>query len=458
MKSVIFSLLAFMCFFSFCKTSRFTDAPKPPEQYNPAPEPPLVSTIAVPVSIALSDLVNSLNARLSGKALYEDYSYDDNGNDELMLNAWKSRDITLSLSGNTLRYRVPLKLWMKKKLPISAAEAEGELALSFKTTFGINADWSISTQTEVEYHEWLTRPVLKTGLGDIGIETLSNLVLNRSKKTLAQALDRVVSQQLSLRPYVQELWNALQDPNLVSADYKMWVKTTPLSIGMTPIYTDLNTIRAKIAVECLNDVSFGDKPAFRENSTLPNLTLLNEAPDEFQMRFATDVPFPEAERLARNIMVGQEFASGNKKVRVEDIKLWGNNDRLVANAKLSGAFNGSIYFIGKPVYNPMKNQIEVADLDFHVDTRNFLHKTAAWIFQGTIKKQMAAAMSFPLEENISELKKSVQATLDRYELQPGVILTGTLDSIRVEDTHVTPTSLRVDLFSKGKVSVDVKGL
>jgi len=453
-------LLTALLAFPYCKSNKYTSAPKPEEQYNPVVETPLVSTLTIPVNISTTDLANNLNARLSGKALYEDYSYEDNGGDGLMMNAWKSRDITLNFSGQTIKYYVPLKLWMKKSLLVSEAEAEGELALSFKTTFNIREDWSLNTTTEVEYFEWLSKPVLKTGLGNINIEALANLVLNRSKKELSKSIDRVVSQQLSLRPYVQEAWTALQEPTLLSEEYKMWVKTTPTGISMTPITTGWNSIQTKIAVECLNDVSFGEKPAFRENSNLPNLRYIgyDDTPDEFQVRIATDVPFAEAERLAKNIMVGQIFESGKNKVRVEDIQLWGNNDRVVVNSKLSGTFNGNIYFIGRPVFNPAKNQIEVADLDFHVDTKGFLLKSASWLFQGPIKKRMRDAMTFPMEENIRELRTQVQNSLNYYELQPGVVLTGTVDSVTVEDTRVTPTSIRVNLFSKGKVNVDVKGL
>ncbi len=444
--------------FAFCKSNQgLTDAPKPAENYLPAAEPPLVSTITIPVSVSVNDLVNSLNARLSGP-LYEDYSYTDNGNDGLMLNVWKSQNVTLFLSGNTVKYRVPVKLWMKKDLLVADAEAEAELALNMRTTFSIREDWSLATATEVEYHEWLSKPKLKTGLGDISIETLANIALNRSKKTLSQTLDRYVGQQLTLKPYVQEVWTALQEPILLDSMYRMWVKTTPTGISMTPISTFNDVIRAKIAVECLNDVTFGEKPGFRENSNLPGLRYIDDAPDEFQIRVATDVPFPEAERFAKTSMIGQEFASGKNKVRVEDVQLWGNNDRLVVNAKLSGSFNGNIYFIGRPEFNPQKNQIEVKDLDFHVDTRSFLMRTASWLFQGTIKNQMKKAMIFPLAENIKLLKASVQESLNHYELQPGVILTGTVDSVTVENTRITPASIRVNLFSKGKLNVDVKGL
>lgn len=450
--------LTTMLLLSFCGTSKFTDAPKPPENYDPWQEEPLVSTLTIPISISVNDLINSLNARLSGKALYEDLSFTDNGNDGLMLNAWKSKDITLSLSGNTLKYRVPVKLWMKKDLLITDAEAEAELALNMKTTFSIKEDWSIGTLTEVEFHEWLSKPKLKTGIGDISIETIANLALNRSKKSLSQTLDRFVSQQLTLKPYLEEAWTALQNPILLDPEYRMWVKTTPTGIAMTPITTYNEVIRAKIAVECLNDVTFGEKPTFRPNANVPNLRYIDDAPEEFQVRVAADVPFPEAQRLAKNTMVGQVFESGNKKVKVEDIQLWGNNDKLVVNSRLSGSFNGNIYFIGRPEFNQQKNQIEVKDLDFHVDTRNFLHRSAAWLFQGTIKNQMKKAMVFPLEENIKSVKASAQQSLAHYELAPGTVLTGTLDSLTVENTKITPTSIRVNLFSKGKVNVDVKGL
>ncbi|MBK6931088.1 MAG: DUF4403 family protein [Saprospirales bacterium] len=446
-----------MGFFSFCSTSKFTNAPKPGEQYLAVEEQPLVSTLTIPVHISVNDLTNSLNTRLQG-VLYEDYSYADNGGDDLMLKLTKAQPVTLFLSGSTFKYRVPLKIWAKQRLFIGAAEVEGDLAISFKTTFSLQPDWSIRTQTTVEYHEWLSKPVLKTGLGDINIESLANLALNRSKSTLSQTLDRLVGQQFSLKPYVEEAWTALQEPVLLDAQYRMWIKTTPLSIGMTPLQTDWSAIQAKIAVECHNDVTFGDRPAFRANSALPNLRYITNAPDEFQVRIATDVPFPEAQRLAQGMMVGQVLESGKKKVTVEDILLWGNNDRVVVNARLSGSFNGNIYFIGRPVFRPEQNRIEVADLDFHTDTRNFLLKSAAWIFSGAIKRRMQDAMVFPLEEDIAALKSSVQATLNHYEIQPGVVLTGTVDSISVEQTRVTTSGIRVDLFSKGKVMVAVKGL
>jgi len=458
MTRILFALFLTMSFFQICKSQEATSAPRPAEVYNKVDEKPVVSVLTIPVNVSLEDLTRSLNAQIPS-VLYEDYSYTDNYNDGLMLKAMKSRDVSLSFSNNAVKYKVPIKLWIKKDLMVTDAEAEGELSLSFKTTYAINPDWTVRTNTEVEYHEWLTKPVLKTGLGDISIETLANLALNRSKKTLTQTLDRYVAQQLNLKPYVEAVWTAIQEPVLLDEQYQMWVKTTPMSIGMSPVVSDWNSIKTKIAVECLNDVSFGRKPGFRENSILPDLKQVNaNIPDDFMIRVTTDVPFPEAERLAKMTMVGQEFTSGKNKVRVEDIQLWGNNDKVVVKTLLSGAFKGDIYFIGRPEVNMELRQIEIKDLDYHVDTKNFLTRSASWMFQGPIKNQMAKAMVFPLDENLRDLRQSVQESLTNYQIQPGITLNGTIDSIAVENTTVTPTSIRVFLFSHGKVRVDVKGL
>lgn len=446
-------------FFAQCAGPKITNAPKPQESYNKYEDTPLLSYLTIPVLITVDDLVNSLNKSTSGEALYEDFAFDDNNNDGLMLSIWKSQRISLSFQGNNIKYRIPLKIWVKKELLFgAAAEAEGELALNFKTTYRLNSDWTIGTQTEVEWHEWLARPVLKTGLGSISVETIANVALNRSKRAIAQALDEYVSEEINLRPYVQSAWNAIQDPVLLDEQYQMWTKTTPLSISMTPIQTVGNAIQAKIAIECMNDVTFGKEPGFRANTVLPELTLIDDVPDEFTMQFAAEVPFPEAERLARAAMAGQTFESGKKNVKIEDVRLWGSDDRVVVNTRLSGSFNGEIYFIGKPEFNAMDNSLEVKDLDFHVDTKNTLLRSASWLFKGPIRKKMAAAMTFPLAENIGAVRSSAQESLTNYEIQPGILLNGKLDSVGVQRVRVTPAGIRADLFSKGKVGVDVKGL
>jgi Domain of unknown function (DUF4403) len=431
-----------------------SDAPKPPENYDPIGEKPLVSTINIPVNISRFELENAINKQLFD-LIYEDANLDDDG---LAMRAWKIAPITMTLTGNEIKYRVPVNIWVKKSLTLTSAEVDGDIALNFKTIFNIKEDWSLETWTNIETYEWLKAPKLKTSLWDIPVENLANLILNKSKSTLTASIDKLVREQMSLRPAVQTAWDAMQTPSLMSEDYQMWVKTTPISMTMTPLRCENEVIKTNIGVEAISEVTVGKEPSFRQNSMLPPFRFTNFTKDNFAVQIQTDIPFGEAAAIARKLMVGQTFASAGKTVRVDDIEIYGQGDKLVTLTKLSGGFNGKIYFIGKPVFDSTANVIRMQDFDYQLDTKNFLFKSASWIFQGQIKKMMEKNLTFPLEENIKTLRATIGQTLENFEIKPGIILTGNLDDVRFDRTFLTKNSIRVDMSARGKLNLDVKGL
>ena len=71
---------------------------------------------------------------------------------------------------------------------------------------------------------------------------------------------------------------------------------------------------------------------------------------------------------------------------------------------------------------------------------------------------MRKAMVFPVKENIDFAKQTAQQTLSRYEIQPGIVLSGNVNDISVDDTKVTPQGILVYILTTGTVRVDVKGL
>lgn len=452
-----FPLLVGALMLADCSTSNRASAPHPGEQYRTLPADALVlSDITIPIALSVYDLLKALNERMQG-LLYEDNSFTDNGNDGLMLRLWRTRPFEMEVSSQSIRYRAPLKIWVKQQVFWGAVEAEGELQLGLKTNFRLLPDWSLHTQTTVEFYEWLSDPVLKTALGSVNIQPLANLMLAQSRTTLTQSLDRFISQQLSLRSYAQAAWEALQTPLLLDSAQQLWVKTTPISIGMTPLLAVGDELRAVITVECYSEAILGRRPNFRTNTNLPNLRLLSEVPNGFHLRLMAEVPFAEAERIARSMVVGQSFSSGKKQVTVQNLRLWGNGDRLVVNTRLTGAFNGDIYLIGKPIPNLNKNCIEVAELEFHAETRNLLHRTAAWLFSSAFRRRIGEALVFPLEEDFRAMRTSAQQVLEHYVIQPGIVLTGTVDTVAVERTLITPNGIRADLYSKGRLQINIRG-
>jgi hypothetical protein len=457
--SVIY-LIAFLLIWPFtaCKSQKSLEPSAPTEHYQDHDDVPLVSTIMIPIHITKWELNKLIDTKLAGP-LYEDYSYDDQGGDEMMMNLWKNGPVEVEVFSNVIKYKIPLKYWLKKKLLIGEAESEGAFEISFRTTYTLNSDWTIHTNTITEYHTWTKAPVIKTGWGDITIQWIANLLVNRSKAEISGEIDKIFKESLNLKAMVAETWLTLQSPTLISPEYQMWMKVTPQSIATTPLYSNGEAIVAKIGLNCVADVTFGEKPSFRKNQDLPNLEVAEYINDDaFQMRVLTDITYEEAERLANLTMKGYVIeATGGKKVTVEGIHLFGNGNELVVKTKLSGAFNGNIYFTGTPVYDTLTNAITLANFNYDLETRNFLHRTANWLFSGTIKKKMQESMSFPLEENIASLRTSVQGALSNFQITQGVMLRGQLKDVKVLDTKLMQNSIRVVLFCDGKVHVDVEG-
>jgi hypothetical protein len=455
------ALMLFSWPFFGCKAqqkSGATEPKAPAELYDPYIETPVTSTLTVPVRITKQELYRMIDARLTGP-IYEDYSYDDHGGDAMMMNLWKNGPVQVEVFSNVIKYKIPLKYWLKKKLYIGEAESEGALEIGFRTTYTLNKDWTLSTTTITEYHSWTKPPVIKTGWGDVTIEWIANMLVNRSKSEVATEIDKAVRENLNLRQSVMETWVALQSPTLMDSVYQMWLKVTPTAISMTPFYTDGEAIMAKIGVECVTDVTFGNEPRFRANHDLPDLNVVSSITDDaFQMRVITDMSFAEAERIAKMSMQGYVVEAGGKRIVVEDMHLFGNGEQMVIKTKLSGDFNGNIYFKGTPSYNADKVMIEMKDFDYDLETRNFLHRTASWLFSGPIRKKMEESMLFPLDENLWALRGSIQQTLNHYQIADGIVCRGTINTLKVDQTALTKGGFRIVLFADGKINVDVEGL
>ncbi|MCB9303934.1 MAG: DUF4403 family protein [Lewinellaceae bacterium] len=436
---------------SACKTSQPV---RPTEQYEALFEE-RSSTLNLPVDINVRDLEHSLNQQLQG-VLYEDKDIRDG--DKMMIRAEKREDIRLAVDSNLIKYRVPLSLWIKYDLGISKVEAEGEIALRFKTAFNLSRDWNITTLTEIEGYDWLQKPRLKMGMVNLPIGFIADLVLKNSKSVITRNVDQTIREQFNLREMVQDAWKQMFKPILVSEEYHTWLTVNPQLIGMTPLQMKGNKIAGTIFVESLPRVRIGQQPMEITPPPLPSLQIKEATGDDFNLHLNTEITFEEAERLAKSQMVGETFSQGKRSVSIEDIELYGQGNKIVVNTVLKGSYNGSIYLVGKPVYNPRRNTIDVESLDYTLDTRNFLVRSAGWLLKSTIKNKLEDNLNFLLDYNLKEMQAQFQEQLHNYKISENVTLDGELRELGIQNAYLSQESIIVDLALKGKLYISVRGL
>lgn len=448
--------LFFSVFISFfaCKTAQTQELTKPIEQYNPVIDEPEASKVSIPVRIEAFEIERSVNNRISG-VLYEDYDYSG---DNMMLKLMKSNYINVWFDGQNVFYRVPIGLWMKRNLTITEAEATGEIAIKFKTFFKLNSDWKLETYTNVEGYDWIQAPAVKMGI-DLPITSIANFVVEKYKGQLGGLIDQQVRQAFDFKTKIMNGWNVMQVPSLLSPEYKAWLKVTPKTISMTPFYTKDNVLSTTITADAISEILVGQKPAFRLNTTLPNYTTsYNYDQNDFIANVHTDMPYEEADSLVKIQLVGKEFVQAGKKIKVEDVHLYGQNDKMVIETKLIGDFNGNVFLTGTPKYDPLTRTIMLDGMDFELKTKNLLAKSANWLFHNGLVSLMEKNAKIPIGQNLDEMKEVISTSLKNYVITNGVSMQGSVDKLDIDKIYLTPNSIRIALNSNGKLNLLIKGL
>lgn len=461
MKSIS-NLLTFMLFCAFamlclafatgCKTAQ--QPARPMESYETQPEE-RSSTINIPVRITVSDLEQAVNKQLSG-VVYEDKTFDDG--DDLKVKATKRDRINIVIDSQLVKYRVPLSLQIQYNAGITVLEATGDIALHFKTQYTIRPDWNLETITSIEGYDWLQKPRVKMVGMNLPVGFIADMIMKNSKKTIAKAIDEEVGEQLRLDNIMKDAWRNMFNPVLVSPEYKAWLLVNPQRIGMAPLKMENNEITTTIVVESKPTVRIGEKPATPNLMPLPDFKYTKAVNDEFVVNLKTEISYREAEQMARKQLVGETFSQGKRSVKVEDVQLYGQDDQLIVNTRLSGAYNGSIYLTGKPVFHADRNIIDVQDLKFTLDTQNFLHRSAGWLLKSAINKKIQENLDFLLDYNLKDLQTQLQQQLADYQIAQGIRMKGQLSQLQLQNAFLTVDGFNVQLGLRGKVNVLVSEL
>jgi LEA14-like dessication related protein len=427
---------------------------RPTESYENLFETP-PSTISIPIDINVAELEAGLNRQLTG-ILYEDKDYNDG--DKMRVRAEKKDDIRLAVDSQAVKYRLPLKLWIKYDIGISKVEAEGDITIDFRTLIDIASDWEVKTTTQILNYEWTKKPRLKMGMVSLPVGFIANLALDNSQKVLTSSIDQLVKDNFNLKGQMEEAWSQMFKPMLVSEEYNTWLTINPSAIGMTPIKMGRGKISSTIFVEGNPKVKVGSVPEGVYPAPLPPLSIKETAADSFILHLKTKISYDEAERLAKQEVVGEKFTQGKRSVTIEDLEFFGQGNKIVVNTVLSGSYNGSIYMTGQPVYNTRKNTIDIEDLEYTLDTENFLFKSAGWLLKSAIKSKVQENLDFLLDYNLNDMKTQFQEQLKEYSVSEGVTVFGELQDINIRNAYLVGDGMIVDLGLLGKVNVKITGL
>ncbi|HYK57683.1 MAG TPA: DUF4403 family protein, partial [Flavisolibacter sp.] len=127
---------------------------------------------------------------------------------------------------------------------------------------------------------------------------------------------------------------------------------------------------------------------------------------------------------------------------------------LLIQVDFEGSFDGTIFFTGKPVYNAEKKSIEVQEMDYDLKTKNFLLKTAKWLFNKRIINELKKYTSFELASYYDTASVTLNDWLNR-EWTKGIKGSDSVNNLQLTAVHALPQHLLIRSNCVGNLSVMV---
>lgn len=445
-----------------CSTTQLTPE-KPAETYTTFNYEPVASTISLPVEMKVTALEALLNRQLTG-LIYEDKSLDDNDGDNIMVKAWKKDNIKLAFDKGQFVYKVPLKLWIKagwkfEQFGISLSdyrELNAEIALKFHSSVTVNKDWSVTTVTASDGYEWLSKPTLKIGPIDLPITFIADMIIKYNMATINTAIDDGLKQSLDLKTTAKQAWIELQKPMLLSEEYKLWLRISPKTVSAMPITGGQGLIKHTSSIQGVAEIFTGKQPPSRINSVLPDLVTTNKLSDEFLANVVSYIDYPYLDSVTHSMLANTSYTFGKRTITITGASVYGNENKMIIATDVTGSIKGKLYFAGQPAYRPSDSSIVLKDLQFSIQTKNILLKSASWLTNSGIEKLIEKNMSYPAGSYIRETYDMMAESLKRYELGEGFYLTGTLNGIEVQPPVLAPAGIIAPVSIKGKLSVKLE--
>lgn len=462
MKTTIAFTLIFCLFLLLisCGTTNKIEALKPAPSNNAAVVyKNKTSFVAMPVEITLKEIEYQLNKNLTG-LIYNDSVLSD---DKTEMKIWKTAPIKLTEKDGNIVSVIPMKIWAKFKYGTDFMGLNDTQEINLNGTITLNSkthltNWKLTTVSKLEDFEWSESPSILVAGKNVPITYIINPTLSIFKSKIAKKIDKAIDETCDFKPQVLAVLEKLSTPFLTSEQYETWFKMVPMELYVTEAKLSKSKITLNMGLKCNMQTMVGQEPKNGFDAAKIILKPVASIPENTTASVVAVSTYESASKIVTKNFQGQEFASGSRKITVQKVDLWQKDGKMIIALDLLGSINGTIYLSGIPNYNSITKEIYFDQMDYVLNTKGILTKSANWLLQGTILRKIQENCRYSIKGNLEEGKKSMNPYLSNYSPMKGVFVNGTLNDFEFEKIELTDKAIIAFITTSGKMSISIDGM
>ncbi|MFY7739873.1 MAG: DUF4403 family protein [Flavobacterium sp.] len=455
----LISLILLSILFSCSSTNKIATIKPEPSQNTPMAYKTTTSFVSMPMEVSLKEIENQLNKALTG-LIYEDNNLED---DKTEMKIWKTGTIKLIEKDGKIQSVLPLKIWSKIKYgtEFMGLNDTREIDLNGTITLLSTAklsNWKMNTSSVIEDFEWSESPTILVAGKKVPITYIINPTLSIFKSKVAKKIDDAIEKSCDFKPYVLNVLETLGTPFKTSEQYETWFKMNPIEVYVTDAQLQKSKIKMNLGLKCTMLTMVGQEPKNVFDKESVTFKPVATVPDKTTATVAAISTYESASRIITKNFQGKEFASGSRKITVQKVDLWSKDGKMIIALEMTGSINGSIYLSGIPNYNSVTKEIYFEQMDYVLNTKGLLTKTANWLLQGVILRKIQENCRYSIKENLDEGKKSLLPYLSNYSPMKGVFVNGTLNDFEFEKVELTNEAIIAFITTSGKLNIKIDGM
>ena len=366
------------------------------------------------------------------------------------------------LDGRRLLMHTTVYYWMEVGLRMKgwikgmgscgrAPEPFRRARLGLSVEVGISPDWNLELKLLPEDPLRLDDCQV-TFLGyDISDKVLAGMKDALGKAT--QGLEQQLKGATQLRRRAEAIWLQAQQP--VELGPELHLLLNPERVRLSPWTSQGQELIITPELQVRPTLILGPRPQVLATA-LPPLDL-GSTPVQpgFQMRVQADLPFEQASAQLAQQVVGKRFETPKGTFEIRKLTLGARDGLILLEVTLKGRVDGKVTLVGRPAFDEKSGQLHLADLDYTLESRSWITQFGEWLYRSSLRKTLAEKGNWFLDETFKNLRNQAQLGLNR-SLTPEIALTGSVDTLKLEQVEVLADRFRVQAQLAGQVQITVR--